>query len=1294
MTSNHVDSSQQEPKTPPKSLYFSELLAHYMRLTAGLSVNEFVHTSLKFFREQMSICHCSIALVESNNTAFRLYDASHEDNTGLEAGDLLSAEMTILSEIIEHREPRYRPDIASGDSLYPIDKRLLAAGIQSDFLIPLWIENRCLGTLNLASDRVDGFCEEMRRFLPLLASSLAQSLQNIHLIESLQESEQRYRSLIDDMHDMIQSVGADGHFIYVNQAWLTLLGYHQQQLSELTLWDIIHPDCIEHCQDIFSRIMSGEDIHHIEATFCTKDGIAISVEGSISARRVGNQVVATQGIFRDIRKRKEVEKALRISENRFRTLVEQSPFSTQVLSPEGYTLKVNRAWKKMWGINGDILADFCILDDPQLVEKGVMPYIKKAFAGESAEIPDIVYNPAENLDAPGPENDRWVRSFIYPVKDEAGEIEEVILMHEDTTERIKAEKLTNTLDKISTICLQATDQEDLLSEVLNILLVDFKGDRVWLIHPCDPQAETWSIFAQAYNSKWPSIFTTKQEIVMDSSMAEVFSDALTSPILLDFHREDNNKEKTNPFFSAASQFHMALQTKIGKPWLLVLQYCEKTHALPKEEYQLLTEIGRRVSETLSSLLGIKNIKESQASLAEAQRIAHLGNWQFDHIAKKLTCSTEVYRIGGLHENNATRSYLSFLHTVHAHDRDIFHTSFLQSITNKTPFDITHRLQMKDGSIKHVHQYAETHYGYHDKPLRTIGTIQDVTSKILAEEKLRLAAAVVECTAEGIIITDAKSHVVSINKAFTNITGYNEHDMIGKVPSVLKSVRHSREFYNEMLSSIQKTGLWQGEIWLHHKTGKVFPAWSTVSAVYDDAAAISNYVSVFNDISSLKQSQERLDYLAYHDPLTSLPNRLLLNDRIDHALQHAHRENQQIAIFFIDLDRFKNVNDSLGHPVGDQLLKQVASRIKTMLREGDTLARLGGDEFVILLEDIASTKDLAILAKKVIDVFINPFFIIGHELQLTISLGVSLYPRDGLDSATLIKNADAAMYRAKEEGRNNYQFYTSALTSAVFERLMLESALRQALKNNELILHYQPQYSLITKKLIGAETLIRWQHPQMGLIYPEKFIPLAEETGLIYPIGEWVLQSACAQMQQWRRDGLPIETIAVNVSGYQCQRSEFIDTVKTALQLSQLAPKHLELEITESIIMQQLEKGVNILDELTRLGISIGIDDFGTGYSSLSYLRQLPIHKLKIDKSFINDITQNPNDAAITCAVIALGRSLQLTVLAEGVETQNQLDFLIQQGCHEAQGYLYSTPVPCDEFRKMLDLTPISNIPAP
>ena len=588
---------------------------------------------------------------------------------------------------------------------------------------------------------------------------------------------------------------------------------------------------------------------------------------------------------------------------------------------------------------------------------------------------------------------------------------------------------------------------------------------------------------------------------------------------------------------------------------------------------------------------------------------------------------------------------------------------------------------KDGTQFPV-EISASHLWHGNQELH-VAFVRDISERKQAEEELRQLAAVVKHTAEAVIVTDPDNTIIAINNAFTEITGFTEEDALGNTPRLLKSDRHDRDFYQAMWSAIQTAGLWRGEIWDRRKNGEIFPAWSTISAVRDVAGKVINYVSVFSDISSIKRSQEQLAYLAHHDPLTELPNRLLFNDRLDHALRRAEREGHQSSILFLDLDRFKNINDSLGHPIGDILLQQAATRILHLVRKEDTVARLGGDEFIILIEDIDDTQNIAHLAKKITEAFAAPFTVKGHELHLSVSIGISLYPRDGKDGPTLVRNADAAMYRAKEEGRNAYQFYTKALTAAAFERLTLENALRYALEKNELILHYQPQYSLRTGRLTGAEALIRWRHPDIGLVVPDRFIPLAEESGLIEPIGEWVLSAACAQMQDWLDAGANIQRIAVNLSSKQFQRGDIVGLVRHALDDSKLAPWRLELEITEGLIMEKSEWTMRILAELKRLGVTISIDDFGTGYSSLSYLKRMPVDKLKIDKSFVRDILQDPNDEAITRAIIALGQSLKLEVIAEGVETAEQHAFLETLGCHEGQGFFYGHPTPAEEFSKFL-----------
>ncbi len=561
----------------------------------------------------------------------------------------------------------------------------------------------------------------------------------------------------------------------------------------------------------------------------------------------------------------------------------------------------------------------------------------------------------------------------------------------------------------------------------------------------------------------------------------------------------------------------------------------------------------------------------------------------------------------------------------------------------------------------------------------VSVLTDITARRRADEALRQSAAVFESATEAIIIADVQANIVAVNKAFCVITGYSEAEVVGKNPRLMRSGKHDRHFYEKLWGRIAETGRWQGEIWNRRKNGEIFPAWQSITAILDDEGAVRHYVSVFSDISSIKQSQEQLDYLAYHDPLTALPNRLLFEDRLEHALTRARRERHQVAVLFLDLDRFKNVNDSLGHPVGDELLLKAADRLLQQVRKEDTVARLGGDEFVIVMEQIDDPQDAAVLARKLITTIHEPLDIKGHLLQVTVSIGISIYPRDGEYVETLVRNADAALYRAKEEGRNDFQFYTAELTTSVAERLDLETALRGALARGELLLHYQPRLALSGGAVVGAEALLRWQSVKHGLISPDRFIPLAEETGLIVAIGEWVLREACRQARQWLDMGAQFDTIAVNVSGVQMQRSDFAEMVASALADSGLPARHLELEITEGFIMQKAEQAIAMLARLKAQGVSIAIDDFGTGYSSLSYLKRLPIDNLKIDRSFVRDIPQDQDDEAIARAVIALAKSLRLKVIAEGVETSEQEAFLQDRGCDEAQGYFYSRPLPAESF---------------
>ncbi len=558
---------------------------------------------------------------------------------------------------------------------------------------------------------------------------------------------------------------------------------------------------------------------------------------------------------------------------------------------------------------------------------------------------------------------------------------------------------------------------------------------------------------------------------------------------------------------------------------------------------------------------------------------------------------------------------------------------------------------------------------------------DITERRQAEEKLRLIAAVIASTRDSVVITDLEPRILAVNPAYTEITGYSEAEMIGQNPRLLQSGRHDRAFYQALWASLRKTGHWQGELWNRRKNGELYPQWVTLSTVRDHRGEPTHYVGVFTDISQIKHAEARLEHLAHYDPLTELPNRLLAQLRLAHALEQAQRRHCKVGVLFIDLDQFKTVNDSLGHLAGDQLLRAIAQRLSERLRQQDTLARLGGDEFLIVLEGLQRPEEAATVAQTLIGLLTRPFTLLSsdQEIYLGASIGISLYPDDGLSVGELIQHADTTVYQAKAKGRNTYQFYTETLTRAAHERLDMESRLRRGLERGEFLLHYQPLVAVGDGRIIGAEALVRWQPPGEALVPPLRFIPLAEETGLIVALGEWVLRAACTQAQAWREAGLPPLLLAVNLSAQQFQQPGLIEQLRAVLADTGLPATSLELEITESALMQQGQDAVAMLMALKDLGVRLAIDDFGTGYSSLAYLKRFPLDKLKIDQSFVRDIPNDPGDMGITAAIIALARTLRLEALAEGVETAEQLAFLREQGCDTYQGYLFSRPVPAEEF---------------
>jgi len=800
-------------------------------------------------------------------------------------------------------------------------------------------------------------------------------------------------------------------------------------------------------------------------------------------------------------------------------------------------------------------------------------------------------------------------------------------------------------------------------------------------------------------------------------------------------------------------------------------------------------------------LMIKELEENNKHYLDAQELAKIGNWELNLETNTLYWSDEIYRMFDVDKEVFGATYESFLDKIHPDDRNKVNVAYTESLKSQKHYSIEHRIFV-NGKVKYVHEECHSEFDALGEPLRSVGTVQDITEQksaelaLIASEKkfkalfegindavfvhplksdgfsnfievndisckrlgysreellqlspkdisaavdvkkrmtpkhrealeknkwvvfeavhitksgesipveissrlfdylgtvvimslarditerkenevrLRQASVVFENTAEGIMITDDQANIIAVNNAFTALTGYTDEDVIGENPKLLRSGYHDSVFYNLMWNRLLETGHWQGEIWNKTKDGKTIPLWQTITRINDASGALQHYVSIFSDISIIKQKENELYHMAHHDLLTGLPNRLFLNGRLEKSLKQAQVNKTLVAVLYLDLDRFKEVNDSLGHALGDKVLMNVAKTLVKELREEDMIARVSGDEFVIVIENIEDKNDAMIIAKNLLNSLDKPFMIDGNEIYTTGTIGIALSPQNGNDVDTVLKNADAALYRAKDLGRNTYTFFTEEMALSSLEHISMHSALHNALINNEFIIHYQPQIDMSNNKVLGVEALVRWEQSGVGLIPSGDFIPLAEETGLIVPLGRWVLRKACMQMKAWLDINVSMKYVSVNVSARQILDENIIDTVMDALSYAGLKAKYLELEITEGIIMEN-DEAQDILEKLKSLGVSLSLDDFGTGHSSLSRLKHMPIDKLKIDRSYINDIPHDMGSTGIAKAVISLAKNLNLDVIAEGVETEEQAKFLLKKGCKKAQGFLYSKPL--------------------
>ena len=951
--------------------------------------------------------------------------------------------------------------------------------------------------------------------------------------------------------------------------------------------------------------------------------------------RLDGHVVGRVWSFRDVTARARSETALKESEARYRTLTEQLRVNVWQKDRDGRYVSCNQRYAEALGLTPETIIghrdeDFYPAD---LAAKYRADDLQVVSSGRPLE--------AEERWTDGVQ-ERWLHTTKVPLVDAQGQGIGSIGIGRDITERKKAEEALRASEERWRTIVQ--------NEPECVKVLDLEG-RLLEMNPAG-LAMIQATFEQVAGRPMGEMVAEEDRPAFDAMVAAVFRGETRHLVfdMIGLERRRLTLETTS----------VPLRETTGT--LIVRALLGVTRDVTER---------KRAEEAL---------RESERALREAQALGRMGSYVYDFPSDAWSSSEVLDGIFGI-DATYVRNFEGWLELVDVAQREEIATYFQRLVAEHARFDRDYRIvRRSDGEERWVHGLGVLEYAADGSPRRLYGTIQDITERKRDEERLTRAAAVFSSSREGFVITNDKGEVEEINEAFAAITGYDRTEMIGRNMRFLQSGRHDHAFYQEMWQELVRTGQWQGEIWNRRKDGTIFPEWLSISVVRGERSRIAGYVGVFSDISTLKATEEKLEHLARHDPLTDLPNRLLLASYLGQAVSRSRRSGRSGAVLFLDLDRFKNVNDSLGHAAGDEILQSTARLLRERLRDGDLIARLGGDEFIVLLEDIDGPQAAAAVAIDLIDRFRHPFLLgNGREVYVGLSIGISVFPADGDRTEVLIQNADAALYEAKERGRSTFRFYSEALTVAANERLALESELRRGLALDQFLLHYQPVVRLADGRIEGVEALLRWQSPERGLVMPSSFIGVAEETGLIVPLGEEVLRRSCRQMRSWLDAGLPFGTMAVNVSPRQLLQQDLELRVEAILAETGLEAGYLELEITESAIMEQGVEAEARLAALKSLGVRLAIDDFGTGYSSLSHLRRFPIDTFKIDRSFIGNVPDDRTQREIVLTIISLARQLGLHVVAEGVETERQVAFLRENACDSAQGHFFNPAVPADRI---------------
>jgi diguanylate cyclase (GGDEF)-like protein/PAS domain S-box-containing protein len=694
--------------------------------------------------------------------------------------------------------------------------------------------------------------------------------------------------------------------------------------------------------------------------------------------------------------------------------------------------------------------------------------------------------------------------------------------------------------------------------------------------------------------------------------------------------------------------------------------------LSREFGSMLDQLGRHIDERRKSEDALRH---SEERLQEAQQVAQVGSWEVDLGSGSWWWSNELFRIYGREIAAGSPRPEEILSSIYPDDRDRVGQAFRELIEeNSRSKGIEARFVIESGDLQHHDVLWNVENDLEGRPLRAYGTVSDVTERYKSEEATRRAAAVFETATEGIVISDPSGNIIDVNSAFSSITGHERSAVVGEKVKILDAKRHDFRFYQNVAAEVEQSGKWEGEIWLSHKDGKEVPVWASIGRTIGRESSTEQIVGVFNDMTERKNAEEVIARQATYDLLTGIPNRALFIDRLSQETLRAERSGRDVALIFIDLDDFKKVNDTLGHSAGDEVLRIAADRITKNIRNVDTVARVGGDEFAVIAPRLQDNVDAEPIGQRILAAMAVPMEVQGQDILTTASIGIAIFPADSEDGEQLLRDADIAMYRSKNSGGNSIEFFTAEMNERATRRIKIESQLQHALEVGEFEVHYQPIVALPDGRMVGVEALLRWNNAELGVVSPVEFIPVAESTGIIVPIGAWVLETACRKIKEWQDAGWSHLRVAVNLSPREVDRGDAIKSISTALDRSGLAAEFLEIEVTERVLLDDVDKAGSTFGEIKDLGVRLSIDDFGTGYSSLSYLRNYPFDVLKIDRAFVHDAPQHVGGVSLLRAIIAMADSLELEVVAEGVETEEQASMLAELGCGFAQGYHFCAPL--------------------